>query len=304
MSLQENRAHKYGNPEDSRTAEELKAAYELRKAIKESNPKTWTNNYAAVYVGGDKSNIYNRWCYSQISMDLGNKEIAYFIDYPTSRYPKAGFTPYRTAQHLIYINWLANKSPYAEVFVTKDARDILDNGAIFHTHMPCRWVLQAAIQLRNLWEYPFLCYSWIRMKRDIGPEAAMILAIHFNARVSGRDKVVPVKFPVDFRFDDGCENHGSFNTNDFNFKSLKPFMDHDLSVLVGEPFRDNKEYRLLASVFGEPVGSPLILPPGMGEEYTYTDYWTNNKVTAYKLLTSDIPKYAKSIVEFNLARKE
>lgn len=301
MSSQANKAHKYGNPENVRTAKELKAAYALREEAKKGKN---TNNYAAVFVGGEKSDVYRQVCYSQIAYSFSGKELAYFIDYPTAKYSSKGLTPYRTAQHLIYIHWLANESPYAEVFVTKDAKDILENGAIFHTHMPCRWVLHAAIQLRNLWEYPFVSYSWMPMKNIIGPEAAMILAMHFDANLSCRDGSVPVRYPKEFSFRDGCENHGSFSTKDFNFKSLKPFMEHDLSVLVGEPFSKDRGYSTLAKVFGEPSGHPLILPEGMGERYTYRDYWNAGEIIAYKLLTSDIPKYAKAIVEFNLAREK
>jgi len=301
MSSQVNKAHKYGNPEDVRTAKELEAAYELRKAVKKGKD---TNNYAAVYVGGEKSEVNNHICYSQIDYRFSGKELAYFVDYPTAKYASKGFTPYRTAQHLIYIHWLANESPYAEVFVTKDAKDILENGVIFHTHMPCRWVLHAAIQLRNLWEYPFVSYAWMRMKNIIGPEAAMILAMHFDAKLSCRDGRVPSKYPKEFSFGDGCENHGSFSTKDFNFKSLKPFMEHDLSVLVGKPFSKDRGYSTLAKVFGQSSRNPLILPEGMGERYTYRDYWNDGEIIAYKLLTSDIPKYAKDIVEFNLAREK
>lgn len=81
---------------------------------------------------------------------------------------------------LPYLEWAAHHSPWSGCFITKDPEEIWRNGCIFSTDFSGHYVLQAAIVLRYLYDYPNNVAAWFQMKDHMDPSEAFILCHWFG----------------------------------------------------------------------------------------------------------------------------
>lgn len=58
------------------------------------------------------------------------------------------------------VDWLVNRSHFADAFITKDAQFIIDNYAEYNTDCPLWHVFSAAVALRGFQEFPGQARSW------------------------------------------------------------------------------------------------------------------------------------------------
>lgn len=97
-----------------------------------------------------------------------------------------------------YFDWLANRSPWKEVFVVKDPKDIIENGWVVSTNFPTNFTISALIATRFVTEsYTDLILKRYKVYKDILSlgfnESESFLFSHFFGRgKTGR------QFPLTF----------------------------------------------------------------------------------------------------------
>lgn len=129
-----------------------------------------------------------------------------------------------------YLEWLFNKSMFAECFVTKTAKDARKHGVICNTHLPASILVQACTFGRNVSHMARVPKMW-NILVDAGVDAHLaLLAAHQFSPITPSDytEVVPVMM-------DG--GNSVFNTlRWFTDDGFKRFVNQDRSKWHGDPF--------------------------------------------------------------------
>ena len=63
------------------------------------------------------------------------------------------------------VDWLINRSPYAEHIINKTVADVFDRGLIIRTNIPSNLLAQALIITRQLWEYEYIVKTWLALSK-------------------------------------------------------------------------------------------------------------------------------------------
>lgn len=149
------------------------------------------------------------------------KPVAYFLGVTYGTSPHEG--------QLKGTDWLINRSPYAVVFETKDAKDALTKGVIMNTKH-CVGLTVAA--LRSLYGMVGGMYSGWSQWAELVPED-MAWPFQHYLRFAGDGKTVT--------FSDGYSWSSTMGKN-IGIDGIKRFVTHDYSLQDTVPMRD-KPYR-------------------------------------------------------------
>jgi hypothetical protein len=95
------------------------------------------------------------------------------------------------SQQAEYFHWLAKKSTWADVFITKSFAEAEDIGIIYSCEFPTRFVIQSGCLVRYLRERPELIRSFLKLKKYMEPHAALVLAHYINIGKSVFNKTTP-----------------------------------------------------------------------------------------------------------------
>ena len=200
-------------------------AEEKRQYIKnytETSDKGSLNNYVIVLENKETRDSLNSPCYANLKyFAIGDKKVIFFIDWSLSRKSKEllfeGSKTYLN-KAITYLYWLVNDSIFSDVFVTKDPKEIISGGAIFHTHYPANFVVQAATAVRYIGEFSEIIKIWYKFKDYINKDAALFLAHSFS--LSNKE----------YFFTDYIYNAHYFMENkDLNRTVLRNFMNKKLN---------------------------------------------------------------------------
>lgn len=89
---------------------------------------------------------------------------------------------------LNWLDWLANRSPFAKIFITKDAQDMLDNGMIVSTDHPANVVVGALILNRGCSEYKPICHTFNRLSElGVNENLACVMGHTFSCSEGGKE---------------------------------------------------------------------------------------------------------------------
>ena len=131
--------------------------------------------YSNVYILNDsiKSEPMNAICHSDTAVR----------DFKDRRYIISGVTQDQGSNaskeaSAIWLDFLANRSPVADVFITKDVKDMIKNGAVFDCRYPSNAVQFALIATRQPWEYAARVGTF-KMLRELIPERYAFLISHY-----------------------------------------------------------------------------------------------------------------------------
>jgi len=86
------------------------------------------------------------------------------------------------AKALAFYEWLLNYSPYAEVFATKSAREVLDTKAAIATcEAPNNLLVGGLVATRSTYEHAGVCVAWYDLvDRGVHPDVAFVTAHVYN----------------------------------------------------------------------------------------------------------------------------
>lgn len=259
------------------------AAWEAAKeCVKKAAERTGSlHSYGAVYEKGNGE--YGFWnsggpCYGGLSqLDTGQyssyvgkrKKKPFFIDWGLPLWwrpdePKKNVRVYTGMSNLgypvswedalVWVNFIANKSVWKYPYVEKDPEAILSGPIIFHTCFPYRYMLQASMLPRFIYEKPYCIRTWIEFNKHIKGSAAFFLAQRFE--------YFPEKKVVKYRYDNW---HTIFDNSCDDPVVLKSLWNRDFSHMKGQTLAYNEfgSYYHLCSTWMSEDGhrTELKLPP-------------------------------------------
>jgi len=153
-----------------------------------------------------------------------------------------------SVQHLLagkadvikYFDWLANRSPWADVFVTKDPEDIIKNGWVVDPKFPANFVTSALIATRFVTEsYTDVIYKRFKVYKDIlamgfKEQEAFLFSYYFNRSKDGKS------FPVTFT--PVSSGHTVIGLDNATESYCRNFLLGEAKGALGGTFKDSKGY--------------------------------------------------------------
>lgn len=135
-------------------------------------------DYALVTAEGDVTAWFGQGCFVRLVKGSYHGEPpVYFVTNPGLRYWEENpRTEEYKALHRKYGKWLANKSVFADAFITKDPDILMTKGAIFRTDFPFQYVIQAAIAHRYIYEKTRNIKAWQALRDEFGGNRAFFLS--------------------------------------------------------------------------------------------------------------------------------
>lgn len=118
-----------------------------------------------------------------------------------------------------FLDWLLNRSPYSEVFVTKSAKDAIKNSCIIaDSNYPSNLLAAGLVASRRLWEYSEIVIVWYDLvKAGMNEDLAYWVAHKAQCR---SNRTGNISFT-------GCQSgHCSMNPNLFDREALKAWLNH------------------------------------------------------------------------------
>ncbi len=118
-----------------------------------------------------------------------------------------------------FLDWLLNRSPYSEVFVTKSAKDAIKNSCIIaDSNYPSNLLAAGLVASRRLWEYSEIVIVWYDLvKAGMNEDLAYWVAHKAQCR---SDRTGNIGFT-------GCQSgHCSMNPDLFDREALKAWLNH------------------------------------------------------------------------------
>lgn len=116
----------------------------------------------------------------------------------------------------LYISYLTQYSPYADVFISKDPAFILEHGYVIDTHQPNNLVLGACFATRQAWEKPYRAEAFLALyKASVPLDAAFMFGSQCSQFSGGKMKMA---------LSSGDHNH--FQNSQVTDKCMINFLTH------------------------------------------------------------------------------
>lgn len=192
-----------------------KAGVELYK----KSPKGYQEHYGVVRDDEVVKMYSQQGCFGQFTdnmqRDVGriHKAMVFFFchvgymqHYPSDEDKKALVS---------FLDWALNRSPYSDVYITKDANHILTNSVLCRTDVPPQALIGAAVLIRHRHQLPHLIKEWAKFKELMNEDLAFFYA--YNYTIHGNSFVAAAK----------NHGHGLFNGGYINPERLKNFLLHE-----------------------------------------------------------------------------
>ena len=206
--------------------------------------------YSNVYIFGDsiKSEPMHAICHSDTSV-RDFKDRRYIISGVTQ---DQGSNASKEASE-VWLNFLANRSPVAEVFITKDVKDMIKNGAVFDCRYPSNAVQFALIATRQPWEYAARVEAF-KVLKELIPERYAFLISHY-ASGSVKDGI---------NWSNLSSGHSLFNGAHLDKNTIVNFV-HGGFAQVNLPFNEVQSYNGVFNLFGKVNYEESWLKDELGE---------------------------------------
>ena len=153
----------------------------------------------------------------------------------------------------IWLDFLANRSPVADVFITKDVKDMIKNGAVFDCRYPSNAVQFALIATRQPWEYAARVETF-KVLKELIPERYAFLISHY---ASGS-----IKDGINWR--NLSSGHSLFNGAHLDKNTIVNFV-HGGFAQVNLPFNEVQRYNGVFNLFGKVNYEESWLKDELGE---------------------------------------
>lgn len=149
-----------------------------------------------------------------------------------------------------FLDYILNRSPYADTFVTKDAEEALEERLVVSStdHEGCL-VGGAIVALRRLWEHVYVAHSaYDLVQAGVNEDLAFILG-HCIQAPSEIESNTIVSWTADLNW------HTSIDPSYMGFGAVKNFMQHKVLTKNGTYFNTGR-YRGYSAMYGS--GNPSI----------------------------------------------
>jgi hypothetical protein len=149
---------------------------------------------------------------------------------------------------LWFVDYILNRSAYAETFITKDAKLALEQRyTVSDGDHPANLMAAGMVALRRLWEYPYVAKAAYDLAQAGVNEDLAFLLGHLISTKSNPDARSNARW-------DSCHNgHCSVNPAVMGWKSVKNFLDHKVIQPKGL-FSHGAGYMGYDAMYGERQG--------------------------------------------------
>lgn len=128
----------------------------------------------------------------------------------------------------LYITYLTGYSPYADVFISKDPKFVLEHGYVIDTNQPNRLVVGACFATRQVWEKPQRAEAFLALlKTGVSLDAAFMFGSQCSVFKDGKMKM---------SIEPGDHNH--FQNKRVSDKCMVNFITHQ-PEFPGETYSKN-----------------------------------------------------------------
>lgn len=150
---------------------------------------------------------------------------------------------------LLYLDWLLNRSPYSEVFITKSPHEALATKMIIADgSKPSNLMAAGLVASRRLWEYSYIARVFCDLaKAGVNEDLAYYLG-HISS----------TSFDTKGNFNWGTykSGHCSLNPGVFGPKELKNFIDHK-PISLNKPYSESSDYDGYDGMYGTNRGDHI-----------------------------------------------
>lgn len=166
-----------------------------------------------------------------------------------------------------FLDWLLNRSPYSEVFVTKSAKGAIKNSCIIaDSNYPSNLLAAGLVASRRLWEYNEVVIVWHDLvKAGMNEDLAYWVAHKAQCRSNRTGNIGFI----------GCNSgHCSMNPNLFDRDALKAWLNHKV-VNPNQPYNQSTLYNYydrMYSNLGKLAGDGYWVKPPEDS----IGYWLDN----------------------------
>lgn len=233
-------------------------AKSLLPELKERHKEGYMNYYL-VYDNNACSKYTGAYCYGNLPRKGSTYHINSVIDYVWGANKKDDMRDF-TSDKMIpfrpvfeeWTNWVLNNSNWSEVCVTKDASELIENGAIFDITLSARTFFQAVATIRmpiynvnvlSVWKY-------LKENTKLSPNELYIASMisHLNANKQ-----------VVLQTSENSHGHQGFYLYSLKPESMKNFLENKKIDLAAS---DSKIYWIMsASLWGPILGSGELMSP-------------------------------------------
>lgn len=148
---------------------------------------------------------------------------------------------------LLFLDWLLNRSPYSETFITKSAHEALYYKAIISSaHHPSNLMAAGMVASRRLWEYVNIARVWCDLvKAGVHEDLAFYLGHIFSGKFDRTGNV---------SYGGLSSAHCSMNPNVMGIEEVKNFLNHKV-VKPNKTYHESKQYHGYDNMYGMGNGS-------------------------------------------------
>jgi hypothetical protein len=185
------------------------------------------NNADELYAWEKKKKLFfvDHGCRAWWRPELGAKTNTHFYQALTSdRGPAITWE-----EAVEYATYMANESVWRHAYVEKDPEKLLSGPSIFHTTFPYRYLIQAGMLMRHLYDSPALVRSFLEYKKHINGNAAYFIASRYVLGADGEIKYQKMNFhsPWDAMVGSEPQVLKSLYNSDFRFMKDMPLAEQE-----------------------------------------------------------------------------
>ena len=158
-----------------------------------------------------------------------------------------------------YYRWLLNDSPYAECFITKDAKEAIQYGIICKTNVPSNLLVGGLVASRYPWEYAQNNYrAWCELyKRGVHPSMAFVMCHAVYQEREGK-----------LQWGDGLYGHNSMCPDRTSVEGILTFLKNNKDNMnLNANYNKDRMYSGILDTWAEGEGMSLkdLVVKGIGE---------------------------------------
>lgn len=204
----------------------------------------WSQNAGAVFIDatGEISDYYGSVCHHFLR---GHK--AKFIINGLQDGESYGDNIGRILPKVVevwYLDWLLNRSPYSDAFITKDAVKALEECIVVSSgDHPGNYVGGSIVSLRLLWEHTYVAQSAYDLHKAGVPEDLAFLLGH---TIQVERKIKPESYT---EWSANTSWHSSIDVGQMGFVGVKAFMQHKPTSLSDNLYVKSGQYSGYSALF-------------------------------------------------------
>ena len=191
---------------------------------------------------GEVGRIKTGPCHSELGNDGGCEYVVNFFQHKYEESHGAGkWSDTTDEEKIMFLDWLANRSPYNDAFFEKDASKMLSWGFCLMTGDVAGNVMGGAVvATRRLWEYTNVLVVWCDLVRSgVEESLAFCLAHHLNGNASREGT---------YNWLNGGAGHVTLDTYPMTTTTVHNFVTEDAVEYTGK-FSKTGNYREYSDMF-------------------------------------------------------